>query len=207
MAKLPWSALPLDLKSQRLRLVRFATEIGERIELSQDCLTTIRGIIFVWLEERMMSLTIKKMNADDCFDVLRHGKIGILGCSHEDKPYLVPIHFAYEERKIYAFSLEGKKIGWMRANPQVCVLVYENTSPGAWRSVIASGRFEELPDKDGFASERQHAWSVLQKKSESGWWEPGALTPEDRATAKPREPIFFGIWVEEISGRHCLEAA
>ncbi|NKK71015.1 pyridoxamine 5'-phosphate oxidase family protein [Rhizobium leguminosarum bv. viciae] len=151
-----------------------------------------------------MSVTIKEMNADDCFAVLHHAKIGILACSHEDKPYLVPIYFACEERKIYAFSLEGKKIEWMRANPQVCVLVHENTSPGAWRSVIASGRFEELPDKDGSASERQHAWSVLQKKS--GWWEPGAMIPEDRATATPHDPIFFRIWVQEISGRHGLEA-
>ncbi|MBX5142512.1 pyridoxamine 5'-phosphate oxidase family protein [Rhizobium lentis] len=151
-----------------------------------------------------MSVTIKEMNTDDCFDMLRHAKTGILACSHENKPYLVPISVACEERKIYAFSLEGKKIDWMRANPQVCVLVHEHTSRGSWRSVIASGRFEEFPDKDGFASERQHAWSVLQK--DSGWWEPGALTPEDGTAAKPREPIFFGVWVEEISGRHGVEA-
>ncbi|NEI03160.1 pyridoxamine 5'-phosphate oxidase family protein [Rhizobium leguminosarum] len=120
-----------------------------------------------------MRVTIREMNADDCFAVLHHAKMGVLACSHEDKPYLVPLYFACEGRKIYAFSLEGKKIEWMRVNPQVSVLVHENTSPGAWRSVIASGRFEELPDKDGFASERQHAWG----RSAEEKWVVGARRP------------------------------
>lgn len=150
-----------------------------------------------------MSVTIREMSADDCFHVLHHAKTGILACSHEDKPYLVPMSLACEERKIYAFSLEGKKIAWMRANPQVCVLVQESTSRSAWQSVIASGRFEEFPDKDGFTGERQHAWSLLQRKS--GWWEPGAIIPEEGTIAKVHEPIFFGIWVEEISGRQGFE--
>ena len=148
-------------------------------------------------------MTIEELNADDCFNVLQQARTGVLACSHHDRPYAVPIQIAYDERKIYAFSLEGKKIEIMRANPQVCLLVQEKKGPRDWYTVVACGRFEEFRDEDGFAGEMHHAWSLLQRNSE--WWEPGAIKPEGYGNDRPYKHVFFGIWIEEISGRHGKE--
>lgn len=140
-----------------------------------------------------MSVTIKEMNTDDCFDMLRHAKTGILACSHENKPYLVPISFACEERKIYAFSLEGKKIDWMRANPHVCVLVHEHTSRGSWRSVIASGRFEEFPDKDALPVNVSTPGVFCRRRAGGGSLARSPLKMGRRQSHTSRFSLEFGL--------------
>ncbi len=50
-------------------------------------------------------------------ELLRFGR---LGCSR-DKPYIVPINFAYHDRHLYSVAALGQKIETMRANPLVYV--------------------------------------------------------------------------------------
>ena len=41
-------------------------------------------------------MEVNEMAAEECKAVLEHASLGRLGCSYENQPYVVPIHFAYE---------------------------------------------------------------------------------------------------------------
>jgi hypothetical protein len=104
---------------------------------------------------------------------------------------------AYEPGFIYVFSTYGKKIEWMRANPKVCVEIDEVKSQTEWVSVLATGRFEELPEPQ-FEMERAHARELLQKRHH--WW-LNALA--ERRKSEPDEsitPLFFRIHIGSVTG-------
>ena len=142
-------------------------------------------------------MIVKEMDRSECMALLQATRLGRLGCASGGQPYVVPITYAADGNNLYSFSLVGRKIDWMRQNPKVCVQVDEFGEGREWRSVIAYGRFEELPDRIGSKGQREHAWSLLSRDLE--WWEPGALKPVGQA---PAQHLFYRIAVEEVTGRH-----
>lgn len=139
----------------------------------------------------------------ECTRLLAANRVGHLACAKAGRPYVVCFNYAYADSHLYAFSLEGKKIDWMRANPLVCAQIDEHTQGRGWRSVIVDGRFEELPDRIGHKLQRDHAWSVLSKHVD--WWEPGALKPVTPPLSDSTPHVFFRILIEEVSGREASE--
>lgn len=146
---------------------------------------------------------VRTLSAFECTEVLANNWDGILACAKDGQPYVVPVHYAFSDTYIYAFSMPGKKVDWMRANPLVSVFVEEKGSGREWRSVIAEGRYEELPDLVGHKVVRDHAWSVLSKHHD--WWEPGALKPIEQPLSGHTPHIFFRILVNRITGREAKE--
>jgi len=140
---------------------------------------------------------INEMSEKECHAALARNAMGRLGCSLESQPYVVPIYFAYDSNYIYSFSTLGKKIEWMRANPKVCVQVDEIESQNRWLSVIANGRYEELPEPL-YEAERAHARSLLAKQHH--WWlnalAERRITMSDELIA----PLFFRIFIHSVSG-------
>ncbi|TJV99105.1 MAG: pyridoxamine 5'-phosphate oxidase family protein, partial [Mesorhizobium sp.] len=102
-------------------------------------------------------------------------RVGHLACARDGQPYIVPFYYAYADNRLYAFSMMGKKIDWMRINPLVSVQVDEHSTTRGWKSVVVDGRYEELSDRTGHQVQLDHAWSLLSKHAD--WWEPGALKP------------------------------
>ncbi len=148
-------------------------------------------------------MLIRSLGTLECTKVLTANRLGRLACTQEGRPYVVPIHFAYGDNHLYAFSMPGKKIEWMRANPLVSVLIEERGQGREWKSVIVDGRYEELPDRVGHKVQRDHAWVLLSKHSD--WWEPGALKPVRPPVADHSDHVFFRILVDELSGREAKE--
>ena len=71
--------------------------------------------------------------------------------ARENQPYVVPVYLSYDvlpggEPCLYGFTTPGQKVEWMRANPLVCVEVDDVVAHDQWMSVIAFGRYEELPE-------------------------------------------------------------
>lgn len=147
---------------------------------------------------------IRSLSKLECFRILSANRLARLACAKDGKPYVVPISFAHAGDHLYAFSMAGKKIDFMRANPQVSLVVEERGDGREWKSVVVDGRFEELPDRIGHKRERDHAWSLLSKHA--GWWEPGALKPVTPPLSERSEQVFFRILIEQISGREAKEA-
>lgn len=146
---------------------------------------------------------IQRLSTLECTELLASQRVAYLASSNEGRPYVIPIHFAYADHALYAFSMLGKKIGWMRANPLVSVLVEKQGAGRQWQSVIVDGRYEELLDKTGHKHERERAWSLLSKHAD--WWEPGAYKPTEPPLSDHSPHVFFRIIVEETSGREAKD--
>ena len=112
-------------------------------------------------------MEINEMAAGECTAVLEHASLGRLGCSYENQPYVVPIHFAYDSGYLYVFSTFGQKVKWMRANPKVCVQTDHIQNQGEWVSVIVNGQYEESPEPQ-YTDERKHAGSLSQNALSGG---------------------------------------
>jgi uncharacterized protein len=119
--------------------------------------------------------------------------VGRIGCRAADAVYVVPVIYAYDGECIYVYSIEGRKIELMRANPHVCFEVdeYNVDGSGGWRSVIVEGRYEEL---DGEGAERALALLTerFARERRSG--------RRSRATGG-RTPVAFRIRVDQATGR------
>jgi nitroimidazol reductase NimA-like FMN-containing flavoprotein (pyridoxamine 5'-phosphate oxidase superfamily) len=142
-------------------------------------------------------MEINEMTTQECSALLADASVGRLGCSFENQPYVVPIHFAYDSSYLYAFSTFGQKIEWMRANPKVCVQIDEIQSESEWASVIVTGGYEELPEPQ-YAAERQHASSLLAKRCR--WWLNAFGERQLRVGDKAIDPLFFRIRIQSMSG-------
>lgn len=147
-------------------------------------------------------MQINEMTVEECSAFLEHASLGRLGCSYENQPYVVPIHFAYEEGYMYVFSTFGQKVKWMRANPKVCVQNDEIRNLSEWISVIVYGEYEELLEPE-YTAQRKHASSLLAKSYH--WWLNALGERQMRVSENSIEPLFFRIRVQSMSGLHATE--
>ena len=148
-------------------------------------------------------MQISALSTLECTKLLTASRVGRLACAKDGQPYIVPLHYAHADNHLYAFSMLGKKIDWMRANPLVSVQVSAHGTGQGWKSVIVTGRYEELPDRIGHEVQRDHAWLMLSKHAD--WWEPGALKPTTSSDAERLPHVFFRIFIAEVSGREALD--
>jgi nitroimidazol reductase NimA-like FMN-containing flavoprotein (pyridoxamine 5'-phosphate oxidase superfamily) len=146
-------------------------------------------------------MTVRDMTERASRELLGGSHLAHLGCVRDHRPYVVPVNYAFDEEKLYAFSLLGQKIEWMRSNPIACVQVEKIGEHHLWKSVVVIGRYQELPDTPQWHNERIYAWSLLQKRSL--WWEPASSRP-GTSPQLPETPIFFSISIDEISGRELM---
>ena len=89
-----------------------------------------------------------ELSAQEIEELLRSEMTGRIGCHADGRTYVVPITYAYQPGFVYCHSSAGLKIRMMRKNPAVCFEVDRVEDIGNWRSVIATGRFEELSGRE-----------------------------------------------------------
>ena len=143
-------------------------------------------------------MLIHKLSSPECEEVLRRTELGRLACAQAGQPYIVPIHFSFDSDRtcLYAFSMVGQKIDWMRANPKVCVEVEEIADKTHWTTVLVYGRYQEITDSDGDAEARNRAWERFQQRPE--WWFPAAakLPSQERHAL-----VVYRIQIDRLTGR------
>ena len=144
-------------------------------------------------------MLVTEMSEQECHEFLKRVSFGRLACARDNQPYVIPIYFAFEPDHLYAFATMGQKIEWMRSNPLVCVEVDEVQSHVHWSSIVLQGRYEEFPDTPEYATRRQQAQTLLEKRSL--WWQTGFAAAQTRPKFDRDIPVFYCIHIEEISGR------
>jgi nitroimidazol reductase NimA-like FMN-containing flavoprotein (pyridoxamine 5'-phosphate oxidase superfamily) len=92
-------------------------------------------------------IAVEEMSNGQIKEVLRSVGFGHLGMARGIHPYVVPIHFAYDEPHIYIYTTEGKKTEIIKDNPEVCLQVEAVKSDRDWVSVIATGEVLKITDK------------------------------------------------------------
>ena len=132
--------------------------------------------------------------------LLQRESFGHLGCARDGRPYVVPMHYAYDGKDLYFFTTQGMKTQYIQANPQVCLQIEEVTDSANWRSVMVLGRAQELTSKD----EMQRAMKLITERNPS-------LTPAISATqvdalGRAVDIALYRITPEVIDGRQTVAA-
>lgn len=131
---------------------------------------------------------IEELDRAQIDDLLGAQVVGRIGCHADGVTYVVPVIYAYDGEAFYVYTVEGRKVRMMRANPEICFEVDEYES-GSWRSAIVQGRYEEL-DEAGAG----RALSLLGERFASR----GSDVRRPRAEGTP---VAFRIVVGEVTGR------
>ena len=127
--------------------------------------------------------------------LLQRESFGHLGCARDGRPYVVPMHYAYDGKELYFFTTEGMKTQFIEANPKVCLQVEEITDSTHWRSVMVIGQAEQVTN----AEETQRAMKLITERNPS-------LTPAISATqldtwGRAVDIALYRINPELIDGR------
>lgn len=140
---------------------------------------------------------IDQLSRKETDELLSTSKVGRLGLSLNDNPYVVPVSYWYSEGKIYFHSSEGKKIQYIKENPQVCFEVDEIAEDGSWKSVIAYGKVE-------LATDMEIIRRVFEKALGHYEVEMGGAHPEMTGQEMGRTGIDMYVgWIDvvEMTGR------
>jgi len=139
---------------------------------------------------------------DEMETVLNRAEYGFLGMIQNNKPYVLPMSFAYNQDKIFLHSaLKGLKLDCIRTNPEVCFSVSQqqlvpHTDPCQfsvrYRSVIARGKAEIVDEPD----EKLKALNIIASK----YAKCSNLSPLDLKKAQTVAVIVISI--DDITGKY-----
>ena len=107
-------------------------------------------------------LEVHEMLKDEMHLLLNRAPYGHLGCARYGRPYIVPIHFVFQDPFIFVYTTEGMKTEFIEENAEVCLQAEEVESPSHWCSVIVTGRAERITD----SADRDAAMSEMSRKHE-----------------------------------------
>jgi nitroimidazol reductase NimA-like FMN-containing flavoprotein (pyridoxamine 5'-phosphate oxidase superfamily) len=169
-------------------------------------------------------MVISQMTEAECLEALAGGRVARLACARDNQPYVVPIYYASDRAPngivyLYGFTTVGQKVEWMRANPQVCVEWDEINRYDQWASVVAFGRYEELPPPpraigggvpgrtadQPYRTEEEREWlrATDLLRRHATWWQPGGAAfaaRKHREQAEPFQALYYRIRVERLTG-------
>jgi nitroimidazol reductase NimA-like FMN-containing flavoprotein (pyridoxamine 5'-phosphate oxidase superfamily) len=87
---------------------------------------------------------VGQLSPDEIEGLLRRQRVGRIAYVIDDQPYIVPVDYAYDGTAVYVASGAGQKIAAMRTRPRVCFEIDDIDQSAIWRSVVATGMYEEL---------------------------------------------------------------
>jgi nitroimidazol reductase NimA-like FMN-containing flavoprotein (pyridoxamine 5'-phosphate oxidase superfamily) len=101
-------------------------------------------------DEAIPSARIAEMTLPEIEQFLTCARVGRLGLTLKEGPYVVPVGFGYAGGKVFFHTCrEGRKMEALQSNPMVCFEVDESLSDGSLaKSVIIFGRAEMIEEKE-----------------------------------------------------------
>jgi uncharacterized protein len=140
-------------------------------------------------------LDIDEMSIKEIHDLLQKVGHGHLGCALEGHPYVVPMHYYFDEPDLYIFTTVGMKTKYMDVNPEVCLQVEEVHNLEHWRSVAVMGRAEHI-------TEQQDIDRVMQFiKTQNATLSPAINRTWIDAWGRAAVMALYRIHPREMSGR------
>ena len=122
-------------------------------------------------------MIIHELSPADCADVCPGPTWPAARLLPHEPAYVVPVSFAYDPRQVclLLFSAVGRKVEWMRENPNVCLEIEDLEDRFHWTTVVVFGRYDELGDGPEDSEIRLRALHLFNDRSR--WWLPGAAKP------------------------------
>jgi nitroimidazol reductase NimA-like FMN-containing flavoprotein (pyridoxamine 5'-phosphate oxidase superfamily) len=145
-----------------------------------------------------------ELSKEEIEGVLNSNVIGRIGCVGDDRVYVVPITYVYDDGYVIGHTTEGMKIKFLRQNPECCFEVDEMKSISNWQSVIAWGIYEELEGNSADQAMEKLVSKLLplmpSETSHAG--RMGPISSKRTSTLNANSPIVYRILLKEMSGRY-----
>jgi nitroimidazol reductase NimA-like FMN-containing flavoprotein (pyridoxamine 5'-phosphate oxidase superfamily) len=140
-------------------------------------------------------LRVEDMAPAEMHALLQRESFGHLGCARGSRPYVVPMHYAYDGKELFFFTTQGMKTQFIDANPQVCLQVEEITDSTHWRSVMVIGKAEQITRNE----EMQEAMKLITERNPS--LTPAISSTELDSLGRAVDIAVYRITPELIDGR------
>ena len=144
---------------------------------------------------------VEDMPLEEMKQLLQRVGFGHLGCSRQGRPYVVPMHYAYDSHDLYLFTTEGMKTQYIAANPEVCFQVEEVHDRSRWSSVMVTGRAERITAQ----GEKEHAKQFITASNPT--LTPAINKTQIDAWGRANNVVIYRIRPGIIDGRRTLQHA
>jgi nitroimidazol reductase NimA-like FMN-containing flavoprotein (pyridoxamine 5'-phosphate oxidase superfamily) len=144
-------------------------------------------------------IEILEMPDTQMSDLLKRIGFGHFACSRGEQPYVVPIHYAYDEPYIYIYTTEGAKSEIIKDNPKVCLQVEEILDDGTWKSVVVMGTARQILDPE----EREKAVNLI--RSSNPTLLPALAIKWANNWIRENIEVIYRIEPKEVTGRYSLQ--
>ena len=104
-------------------------------------------------------IEIRDLDDEEIGEIIERNNFAHFGCARHNVPYVVPIHYGYDDPYFYIFTTQGKKSEIISINPQVCLQIEEVVDGKNWTSIVVNGEADEIFDQD----ERDAALHLITK--------------------------------------------
>ncbi|MEO6390700.1 MAG: pyridoxamine 5'-phosphate oxidase family protein [Pyrinomonadaceae bacterium] len=94
---------------------------------------------------------IQDMPESDMKALLLKQDFGHLGVARDNRPYVVPMLYAYDHESLFFFTTLGTKTEYLDQNHEVCLQVEAIEDKENWQSVMVTGTAEHLTDEADIA--------------------------------------------------------
>ena len=137
-------------------------------------------------------------------EILRNNYIGRLGFCLDDKPYIIPTTYYYDEMAsgIISHSREGMKIEAMRKNLEICFEIEEVDNLSKWRSVLLWGRYEELTGSTARYALHNFVSHIRQLLSKEGRNTEHFINDMSYADSEEGAAVVYRIHILDQSGKY-----
>lgn len=138
-----------------------------------------------------------EMSPEAIDEFLGRMETGVLSLARGDEPYSIPISFGYDasDRSFYVRLVstpESRKREFLDSTPEVRLVAYdENEDATVYRSIVASGRLEEV-DPESLSVEDIEQYGEARRPLFEIWGQG-----KDRLDIK-----LYKLQPTELSGRH-----
>jgi nitroimidazol reductase NimA-like FMN-containing flavoprotein (pyridoxamine 5'-phosphate oxidase superfamily) len=137
---------------------------------------------------------VEPISEDEALELLTHAMVAHIGVVDDGKPYVTPMSFVIDGRRLLFRTKPGKRFEAIAANPNVCVEVSRfDEETGDWVSVVVTGKAFERTDDEITA----RTVELLLEKYQSVLGSPlghGGLQP------MASFPHVMEVTIEEITG-------
>lgn len=91
---------------------------------------------------------MEPISDEEAFEFLREAKVAHLGVVQDGEPYVTPMSFVVDGRRLLFRTKPGKRFEAIEENPRVCVEVSRfDEESGDWVSVVVKGNAVERTDE------------------------------------------------------------
>ena len=140
-------------------------------------------------------IEIREMTDKDMKALVARVGYGHLGCARDDRPYVVPIQYIYDNTFVYIYTNDGKKAEILRSNPNVCLQVEAIVDNGNWQSVVAEGTARQVTN----SAEADAILQLMNSRLTTPTPAMGITWVNNWISAK--KEMIFKIEIENLSGR------